>query len=118
MAENLKEKYSQRIISEEARQKIKKILEDTLQEWFSNLKSKLKEAKQLSLPYNFYLFGEGSNLIDIKEILEEGDWENFVFIQKPTVNLISLKDFKNIEDKTNTFNNHQAISSILICYIS
>jgi cell division ATPase FtsA len=117
MAENLKEKYSQRNLSEEARQKIKKILEDILQEWFSNLKSKLRETKQFPLPYNFYLLGEGSNLPDIKEILEGGEWENLIYIQKPKVNLVSLKDFKNTEDKTNLFNNPQAISSILICYI-
>jgi len=116
MTENLKEKYSRRVLSEEARKKIKKILEDVLQEWFSNLKIKLKETKQLPLPSNFYLFGEGSNLPDIKEIIEEGDWEGLIYLQKPTVNLLSLKDFRNIEDKTNNFNNPQTISSVLICY--
>ena len=116
MAEKLKEKYSQKILSEETRQKIKKILDNTLKDWFLKLKSKLKEAKQFPLPSNFYFFGGGSNLPDIKEIIEEGDWEEFVFLQNPKVNLISLKDFKNIEDKTNTLNNPQAISSVLICY--
>jgi len=116
MAENLREKYFKKILSEEARKKIKKILEDVLHEWFSNLKSKLKEAKQFPLPSNFYLFGEGSNSPDIKEILEEGDWEDLVYIQKPKANLLSLKDFRNVEDKTNNFNNSQIISSVLICY--
>jgi len=115
-AQNLKEKYFKKALSEEVRKRVKEIIKTTLDEWFFNLKFKLKEAIELSLPSNFFLFGSGSQLPEIQEILETGEWEEFVFIQEPKVKLIYPKELKNIEDTTNILNTPQFISTILISY--
>jgi len=113
----LKEKYLKKLLSEGVRKKIKETIRVAIYDWFSNLKFKLNEAKQLLLFSNFYLFGEGSQLPEIKEILEEEEnWKDFAFIGKPIVKLIYPKDLKNIEDKTYTLNGPQWISLVLICY--
>jgi len=110
MAENLKEKYSQKLISEESRQKIKSIFNTLSQKWFLEFISKLKESKIFPLPSNVYLIGPESTFPDIKEKIEDiEDWNFKVFN-------IALEDFKNIEDKTKSLNNFQFIPSLLICY--
>lgn len=103
----LKERYSLNDLTEQARGRVKEILAAPLEEWFLHLKSKLKTAKGL-LPPAFFLFGGGSQVPEIKELLEEGREVKFIY----------PKDLKNIinDDNTSCINSPQFINSILLFY--
>lgn len=74
----LKEKYSDKKLTEESRSKTKEIISTAIQNWFGNLKLKLFQFK-IFLPTKIFLFGGGSQLLGIEEILAEGDWDTNLF---------------------------------------
>ena len=112
-ARALKENYSKGELSEEGvRKRVREIFSQSLEEWFKNLKLKLKTHSLL--PSTFFLFGGGSQLPEIQEILEEGDWEGFSFFTPPKVKFIYPKDFRNIEDITKKLNSLQNVPLLLI----
>lgn len=108
---NLAQDYSKRVLSEGVRKKIKEIFNLDSQRWFNGLKSKLKGERYL--PSDIFLFGGGSQIPEIEEILEEGNWEGLLFTS-PDVKIIYPKDFQNMEDKTKSLNNPQSTPSLLI----
>ena len=125
----LKENYSKGELSEGVRKRVREIFFQSLEDWFKNLKLKLKTqmsfreegvivgaAKGSLLPSTFFLFGGGSQLPEIQEILEEGDWEGFSFFTSPKVKFIYPKDFRNIEDMTKKLNSPQDVPALLLCY--
>ena len=73
----LKERYSKRELSKESSDRIKEIISFPSQVWFRNLKLKLKEmTARRPLPLNIILFGGGSQLPDVQDILKNGEWES------------------------------------------
>lgn len=127
-ARALKENYSKGELSEEGvRKRVREIFSQSLEDWFKNLKLKLKiqmsfreggviagTATGSLLSSTFFLFGGGSQLPEIQEILEEGDWEGFSFFTPPKVKFIYPKDFRNIEDITKKLNSPQDVPLLLI----
>jgi len=111
----LKEDYSNKTLSEEVRRKIREILSPYAQKWFSALKAELKADNSL-LPHNFFLFGGGSQLPEIEDIIENGEWKDIAFISQPEVKIILPKDLKNIQDKTQGLNSPREVSLLLLCY--
>ena len=80
----LKERYSERKISEDCRQRIKEFLEIPLKNWLNEIKEVLKESnKEVS---KIFLFGGGSLLPEIKESLENENFE-VDFLKIPDFNL-------------------------------
>ncbi len=73
-ARDLKERYSKGFLSEGSRKRIREIFSAISREWLSNFKSKLKNLKGL-LPSTLFLFGGGSRLPEIEEVLTEGGYE-------------------------------------------
>ena len=110
----IKESYSQSILSEKVQKRMKEIFSDTPQRWLDNLKENLKKFPQKLLPANFFLFGGGSLLPDISEILENGDWSNLTLFSKPKIEIIYPKNLKNFEDKNQILNSPQDIPLILL----
>lgn len=84
----LKERYSQGKISENTRKEFNQIFSDLSKEWHHNLKLKLKEFKGF-LPQNFFLFGGGSQLPEILEVLE-GEYSPEILKNPQEINLILL----------------------------
>ena len=73
----LKERYSKRELSKESSERIKEIIWFPSQVWFRNLKLKLKEmTARHPLTLNIIIFGGGSQLPDVQDILKNGDWES------------------------------------------
>lgn len=71
----LKERYSKGELSKESLDRIKDILGFACQVWFKNLELKLKEmSKGFLFPLDIVIFGGGSQLPDIKDILKKGEW--------------------------------------------
>lgn len=90
----LKERYSKKLLSIETKNRISEILANPQKEWYENLKARIEEINLKGLlPSTFFLFGGGSLLPEIQEILEEKDWENFRSINKPDVKFIYPKDY-------------------------
>lgn len=114
-AKILKERYVKKELSEEVRKRIREFLFPEIKNWFYELKSKLENTKPV-LPSNIFLFGGGSLIPEIEEILEGGDWGDIVFFLSPEIKLIMPKDLKNIEDKTKNLNSPQFIPTLLLCY--
>jgi len=110
----LKENYSQSLLSEKVQKRMKEIFSDILQGWFENLKGNLKNFSQKLLPANFFLFGGGSLLPDISEILENGDFAQLTFISKPKIEIIYPQKLKNIKDKNQILKGPQDIPLILL----
>jgi len=120
-AEDIKIRYAKRILSEEVRERIRDMLSFSIQAWFDNLKIKLKEISEKEekiLPSTIFLLGGGSLLPEVEEILSGGNWEDLSILSQPKVNFISLKDFKNIEDKSNIINIPRYIPTLLLCYVN
>lgn len=116
--EDLKVRYSKKNLSEGVRKRIKEIVLPTTKRWFNNLKGKLEEV-QTSIgvfPPVIFIFGGGSILPEVQEVLNEGDWGGLSFLGKPTADLLLPKDLKNIEDKTQSLTSPQNIPSLLLCY--
>lgn len=111
----MKERYSKGLLSTEARKRIQEILFPHIEDWFSGLKSKLKKTKGL-IPSSIFLFGDGSLLPGIKEILTEGSWKGLHFTDEPRVKFIYPKDFKNIVDTNHILNSPKDVGPILILY--
>ncbi len=115
----LKEKYSNRLLSIEAAQKIKKIFGSEQRNWYLNLKNKIEKIKRKELfTSNIYLFGGGSLLPEIKEVLEEeitSDLRDSTVSDNPEIKLIYPKNFKNIENLTVGLKNPQNTPILLIC---
>jgi len=121
----LKENYSKGELSEEVRKRVREIFSQSLGDWFKNLKLKLKTQRIFDrgrksggvlLPSTFFLFGGGSQLPEIQEILEEGNWEGFSFFTPPKVKFIYPNDFRNIQQISENLSNLQYTSTLLICY--
>lgn len=118
-AEDLKIRYAQRTLSEEVRKRISEILLYDCRSWFSNLKLKLREisrGEEKILPQTILLFGGGSLLPEIEEILAGEEWDDLPFLNRPQVKFISPKDLKNIEDRAKIISTIQYIPSLLLCY--
>ena len=69
----LKERYSRGLISKESKSRLKEIFSGPLQDWFGNLKVKLITMKGL-ISSNIFIFGGGSLLPEIEDILSEGGY--------------------------------------------
>ncbi|MBZ9571836.1 hypothetical protein KJA15_00655 [Patescibacteria group bacterium] len=118
-ARALKHSYSRGMLSWGVRKRVKGIFFEDLQIWFKNLKETFKKISLINtkslLPSNFLLFGGGSQIPEIQEILERGNWEDFPFISQPKVKLVLPKDLRGIEDKSQILNSPQDTAPILIC---
>jgi cell division ATPase FtsA len=84
----LKHRYSKRDLTEESRQRIREFFETVLKIWFKNLREKLKEMSSGIFPSEIFIFGGGSLLPEIEEILEQGDWGDISFSQPPKVKFL------------------------------
>jgi cell division ATPase FtsA len=115
----LKEKYSNGELEEDSRGRMKEIISLAIQNWFYDLKVKISGFKIL-LPCEIFIFGGGSRLLGIKDILEDGDWtsgiladsekdlgKHSLLMSKPKANIILPKEFKNIINIPQELNNPQ-----------
>lgn len=103
-AEELKIAYSEGKIKDGDQVKqIEKAISDDCQVWLSGVELTLSEFKNVDLlPSRILLCGGGTQLPQIKKILEDHSWpKNIPFAKKPTVNFIKPKNVANIIDSTN-----------------
>jgi hypothetical protein len=119
-ARNLKHNYSNLILSEDVRKKVREILTEEVRNWFLNFKKALEillEKQKILFPSKIFIFGGGSSLPEIQEVLEEGDWEGLTFISRPEVKIINPKDLRNVDDRTKGLISSQDVGLILSCLL-
>jgi len=95
----LKERYANKLLSLEVRQRIRKILSLEKQAWQQDLELKIGRMGSS----NIQLFGGASLLPEIQELL-------------PGAEIVYPKDFKNIKDETKSLKSPQYIPCLLTCY--
>lgn len=115
------ERYSKGLLGEEVRKKTKEIFSQDARNWFENFKKTIKSNSQFAkaklLPRNIFVFGGGGYLLELQEILREGNLEDAGFLREPEVKLLEPKDLKNIEDKTRKLNSLQDTPTLLMTYV-
>jgi len=126
----LKERYSKRELSKESSERIKEIIWFPCQIWFRNLKLKLKEmTARHPLPLNIILFGGGSQLPDVQDILKNGDWESVssggkfevqIFCPEEKIpegiKTLNTRAKRRVEKNECSLNSPQEISLLLMSY--
>jgi len=110
----LKEKYSDKLLSEETQRTIEEIFSPYIRYWFENLKNALRMI-QTPLPSNIFIFGGGSRLPEVQKVLNDGGWGDIPFIFPPKVSFISTKDLKTINFRTKEIDGPIDIPVLLIC---
>jgi len=112
-----KEEYSQGLLSSGSAKKIREILEPAKKNWYSLLKNKVKEnGLEDFFSSNIFLFGGGSLLPEIGEVLREKgivDLNDSRFFQSFKINFLNPDDLDNIEDATNSLKSPKDVPLLL-----
>ncbi len=116
-AENLKIKYCKGDINSGSKKIIREFLSKPINLWFNDLKQKLEKCCNdfdTFLPKNFYIFGGGSLLPEIKKILKNGDWGNLpISSTNKSVKFILPNDLP-IKDKSGLLNSAKETGIIFL----
>lgn len=101
-AEELKLDYSAGKLPEEKADKIRTALSNDCRVWFAGVELTLSEFPNIDLlPSRIYLCGGGSELPDIKEMLEKASWsKKLPFARRPTITYIKPQYVTNVIDET------------------
>jgi len=106
---NLKERYASRSLSVESAERIKELFRREKESWYRHLEEAILEESGKRIPFSdFRLFGGGSILPDIKEVLERNFGETrddisfFPDFEIKTIYPKDLSDFKNLTDNAAT----------------
>jgi len=104
----LKERYAGGALSPESGKRIKEMFSEEKRAWYEDLSRAIKEIKLKELnSLSISLFGGGSLLPEIKEILENNKIE---------VKFIYPRDLKDIQDTTKSLKSPQYVSALLTSY--
>lgn len=111
-----KEKYSNNLFSKTVKERIKTVFLAEQKRWYLNLKSALKKINpDKLLPSNIFLFGEGSLLPEISEVLKKNLSKDLFFVSPLQVKFLFPKDLKSIEIPS-SLNNLQYTPCLLNSY--
>lgn len=103
-ARTLKERYANKLLSSGGEKRIKEMFLEEKRTWYKDLKQSLPRKL---FPSTIFLFGGGSLLPEIQEVLKEnGIRAKFIY----------PKDLKDIEDTIKNLKSPQYIPSLLSCY--
>ncbi len=113
-AEKLKIALSDENLKPEARRKIEKSIDKTLEVWLGGAELALGEFDAIDhLPNRILLCGGGASLEKLVEALETSEWyENLPFTRKPSVHHIAPDQVAGIIDQTGKVNDHTYITAM------
>jgi cell division ATPase FtsA len=121
----LKERYAKGALSIKVKERMSEILEEVKENWYKNLKEEVRKITFGEiLPSHFYLFGGGSQLPEIEEILREGDWQPISFLDEIKIEffcpeqICPFLDLKKEVLPSNILTNPQYTCAFLIFYYS
>ena len=119
-AEEIKIGYSNGMLNSKSMKIVKEAVSDDAEVWISGVELSLSEFSNVDLlPSRILLCGGGSNLPDIKRVLEGEKWyKNLPFARKPKVMFIKPDHVNNIIDKTGLLKDQQDITPMGLANIA
>lgn len=115
-AENIKLAYSSDKLEKQSHKIVREAMKSDCEVWLSGVALTLAEFEEVDvLPHKVLLCGGGSNLPEIKEVLETREWfKNLPFTQKPVINFIKPKMITNMVDETKKLKDQQDVTPVAI----
>lgn len=119
----LKERYANKLLNQESRKRIREIFLEEKRSWYQDLELRIKKDPLFS---TVYLFGGGSLLPEISEVLKENGKKVKFIYPKDLKNIDPLRGYKDkvraqdkrtskgVEDLTKNLNSSQYVPSLLI----
>jgi cell division ATPase FtsA len=109
-AETVRQEYSRLQLPRDMSRRITDALEPEISLWLQGIILSLQEAQLENLPPYVLLYGEGAQLLGIKEALEYSNWyKSLNSTVKPGVSILTPKQFPHIIDMTSKIENARYI---------
>lgn len=100
-AETVRQEYNRLQLPRDMARRITDALEADISLWLQGVVLSLQELNLPTLPPYIFVYGDGANLVGIKEVLEYGGWYKLLnIVTKPNVTIITPKHFPHIVDMT------------------
>lgn len=118
-AEEAKLQYSAGQLDEDSSTKIRSSLQNDVDVWLSALQISLEEFGETDLlPSKILLCGGGSNLPEIKKVLESEEWiKDLPFARKPDVQFIKPGDVANMKDETESLEDISEVTPLALANV-
>ncbi|HBG81280.1 TPA: hypothetical protein DDW69_00380 [candidate division CPR2 bacterium] len=115
-AEEAKIMHSSGELDKDKKEIIREAILNDAEVWLSGVELSLGEFDKIDmLPSRILLCGGGSELPEIKEVLEKGDWwKNLPFAKKPKIKFMEPEDVANMLDNTNMMKSVQDITPMAL----
>jgi len=119
-AEQIKLAYSDDKLEKQSYKVVREAMKSDAEVWVSGIELSLNEFTNLDyLPNRILLCGGGSNLPEIKEVLESAAWsKNLPFSSQPKVRLMNPKDLRSLEDATGLLHETSDITPMALANIA
>jgi|GEM_PF-674983 Tfp pilus assembly PilM family ATPase len=119
-AETVRQEYSMLQLPRDMSRKITDALESEISLWLQGLITSLKLISVFhSLPMHIFLYGEGAQLLGVKESLEYSNWhKNLNINQKPSVSILTPKQFAHIVDMTSQIEGARFVDMLGLIHLS
>jgi cell division ATPase FtsA len=118
-AEIVRQEYSRLQLPRDMSRRITDALEPEISLWLQGIILSLQEAQLENLPPHILLYGEGAQLLGIKEALEYSNWHKSVnSLIKPGISILTPQQFPHIIDMTSKIDNARYIDIIGLIHIA
>jgi len=118
-AEELKINYSLGKTTEKIKQQVGEILLSDIETWLAGVELTLSEFSVDLLPSKILLCGGGSQLPEIKKILETSAWASRLpFSKAPLVRFLRPEEVVNIKDETSSLKNPQDVTPMALANLA
>jgi len=118
-AEELKINYSLGKTTEKIKQQVGEILLSDIETWLTGVELTLSEFSIDLLPSKILLCGGGSQLPEVKKILETSAWASRLpFSKAPLVRFLRPEEVVNIKDETSSLKNPQDVTPMALANLA
>lgn len=118
-AESVRQEYSRLQLPRDMSRRITDALESEISLWLQGIILSLQEAQLENLPPYVLLYGEGAQLLGVKEVLEYSNWYKSLNSNiKPGISILTPKQFPHIIDMTSKIDNTLYIDLLGLIHVA
>ncbi|MEY2985790.1 MAG: Type pilus assembly protein PilM [Candidatus Parcubacteria bacterium] len=118
-AETVRQEYSMLQLPRDMSRKITDALESEISLWLQGIIYSLKSLNIANSPTHIFLYGEGSQLLGVKESLEYSTWyKSLNLTQKPSISVLTPKQFAHIVDMTSHIEGAKFVDMLGLVHLS
>lgn len=118
-AETVRKEYNLLQLPRDMARRITESLESEVSLWLQGVVLSLQELNLPMLPPYIFIYGEGADLVGIKEVLEYGGWYKLLnIITKPHISILTPKQFPHMVDMTSTINSSKYLDILGLIHIA